>query len=66
MLVLSPSRKGGGGVVENRNEQVKQSYYVKTTKMGERRDSMETVQAVEPVKSATGELNVMENFLLMD
>ena len=67
MLVLSQSRKGGGGVEENRNEQVKQSYYVKTTKVGETRDNVETLQAVELVqKDATGELDVMEDFLLMD
>lgn len=47
MTVLSQSRKGGGGVEENRNEQVKQSYYVKPTKVGERRDSMETLQVAE-------------------
>lgn len=59
--------KGGGGVEENRNEQVKQSYYVKTTKVGERRDSMETLQAARLVeKRATRELCVTENFFLMD
>lgn len=47
MTVLCQSRKGGGGVEWNRNEQVKQSYYVKPTKVGERRDSVETVPVVE-------------------
>lgn len=66
MLILSQSTKGGGGVEENRNEQVQQSYCVKTTKVGERRDSMETLQTVELVKeNATRELDVMENLLLM-
>lgn len=41
--MVSQSRKRGGGIEENGNEQVKQSSHMKTTKVGERRDGMETL-----------------------